>query len=167
MKYQLLRVLVLTLTTGVAVSSDDLEPSNQHPSSIDNRVFEQGPSTSATSTVVIPLVRAPSAGIPKVTAETLFLHVEVKGECGLGYYAKHEHQTFVTKGSASGPRVPVASLELISRIAGIEKTKGCPNAEWCARTEYEYNLGCRNSCAMGRAAQPGFGAWQTNWTCVW
>lgn len=128
------------------------------------------PSTLEEGKIAIPLVpidkdRSTLGGLMKnKSSELLYLHVEVRGQCAW-FFAKHEHQAYVTKGK-DGPRTPVQLIQLHSNIGGDRQTKECKNTEWCARTEEEYNLGCRRSCVSATAVHNG-SKWGTNETCIW
>jgi len=96
---------------------------------------------------------------------SLILTAHVKGSGCVYYYAKHEHEAYVTR-SDNGARFNVEKIVLHSNIGGDFKSMTCTNTSSCGRTEQEYNLGCRHSCASATATYRGQ-TWGTAWTCIW
>jgi hypothetical protein len=90
----------------------------------------------------------------------LMLYSRVKVTCAF-LYAKHEHETYVEQ---NGKRFAVEKLTLISNIGGDRQNKDGSNTSQVARTEEEFNMGCRRSCVSGRATHMGV-TWVTQETC--
>lgn len=111
-------------------------------------------------------LRNPTANLTANEPSILYLHSRIAGKCAW-LFAQHEHETFVTRDSAAGPRYAVQRLDLYSNIGGDQKSMACSGTSACGRTEKEYNTGCRRSCTNGKATHPGFGSWSTNQVCIW
>lgn len=111
-------------------------------------------------------ISATAAGLAPGDPTVLYLHSRIAGKCAW-LFAQHEHETFVTRDSATGPRYAVQQLLLNSNIGGEAKSMTCNGTSACGRTEKEYNVGCRRSCTNGRATHPGFGSWSTDQVCIW
>ena len=120
--------------------------------------------TPIASHAVTPMPRTgpAAAGAP----DTLYLHRRLRGECAW-FYARHEHEAFVTRGSPNGPRFAVADLQLMSSIDGRERVRDCGTASACTHVEKDYHVGCRRSCTSARATHPGCGTAQTEEGCIW
>jgi hypothetical protein len=173
----------LTLAqTGGPSSTPEITPgSNQRGEHLSgDDAARRMPHTTAASGAAIPMFRVGPDGTPTMpnlqallsgpgasaAGETLWLHPEVRGTCSW-IHAKHEHQAFITRGSPDGPRMAIDRIDLISEIGGDRQVKTCNGSEWCARTEHEYNLGCRRSCVTARATHSGYGTWMSGQSCIW
>lgn len=121
-------------------------------------------------TIVIPLLPQSPEGANRTLKgdikpeEAIYLHSKVKGSCYL-LYAEHYHEAKTTKG-LSGPDYNVDRIVLRSEIGGSDKSKTCDGTSFCARTEKEYNLGCRRSCTWATAYIGGI-HWSTRKVCIW
>lgn len=165
---KLFAFLVVGLATCLQASASDqsdLSPGSKQQGNeglFSDDVFSNGYDQKE-SEVVIPFGR--NDGGASDLPGKLYLHVRAHVQCAY-FYAKHEHESFVTRDAPSGPRFPIESLSLLSTFGGSKTSKTCNNSSSCGRTEKEYNLGCRESCAAGRATDPRYGTWATKSVCV-
>jgi hypothetical protein len=157
------QLLIANIQTG---SAQELLGSNQRVEEglFDESAFERGFDVDEKE-IVIPMDHVSPTGAEDLPTR-LYLHVKVRGQCAY-FYAKHEHETYVTRDSPSGARFPVAQLSLGSKFSGSSTSKTCTNASSCGRSEQEFNLGCRRSCAAGKASDPRYGTWATREACIW
>lgn len=163
--------LALVIFSITATSQEDIEEKANGSLHVGEDVFGderliEGDATESTEEVIILLEPDDENALAEDSPRKLFLHTKVRGRCA-GIYARHEHEAYITRDTATGPQYPIDDITLHSWIGGHKKSKSCPNASWCYRKEKEYNLGCRRSCAQAVAKQEGFGTWRGDKACIW